>query len=201
MPLPDPPFFEHILFESPWPLVAALGLVGIVLLIHGTRRGNRRIVLAAAACIVLAACVPALSALVTTTREHLIERTRQLVAATAPLDLARVRGFVAPGAELVGPDGSPWLTADDIFRELSSATQRFAIAAQDTSRLAAEEQTPDRGRTSVHVRTTFGGQSRPSPIVTDWIFTWARQADGSWRVTRLQWMKLEGSPPPMGVWR
>lgn len=199
--LPDPPFFEHHLLESPWALAATLALIGVVLFVHGARRLNRRVVIVAGVSMLLGIGVVVLATFVTTTRELLIARTREMIAATAPLDLPRLRGFVASGAQLVGPDGSPWLDAEEIFRELESATHRFSIVAQDAGRLTAETPAPTLGRTSLHVRTTFGGRPPSAPIATDWVFTWEKQTDGRWRVTRLQWMLLQGSPPPIGVWR
>ncbi len=201
MSLPNPPFFEHYLFEAPGTLATMFALVGLVLFIQGTRRLNRRVVIAAGVSVALAGGVVLLAFWITTTREMLIAQTREMIAATAPLDLSRLRRYVAPGAQLLGPDGSPWLSSDEIFNELASATQRFSIVAQDARRLQAETSTPNIGRTSAHIRTTFGGQSSSSPVVTDWIFTWEMQPDGLWRITQFQWMLLQGSPPPIGIWR
>lgn len=201
MLLADPPLVEHYLFESPTPLAVTLAGAGLILLYHGSRRRHRRLMLAALLPLILSATVLALAAAVTTTRELLIARTSALLAAAASADLPRLRGFFAPEAMLVGPTGAPWLALEPMLEELERTTRRHVIESHEARQLLAQSQGLDEGQSELDLRTFLAGEWGRRPIATRWLLTWSREADGSWRVQRVQWLSLEGRPPLQGSWR
>jgi hypothetical protein len=201
MALPDPPILEHWLLEQPWPVAAALAGVGLVLLFHGWRRRRRGVMIVGGAALLLSAGVLILAAAVTTTRELLITRTQDLIAATTPLDVARLQTFFEPNATLAGPDGGTWLEFDALFEELRKATKRYAVQGQAIRELAAQEQGERLGQTELDLRTTLGGGFGDRPVATRWLFTWAQGPNGQWHVRQVRWLKLNAMDPPMGVWR
>src|SRR5262245_10472817 len=107
--LAPPPMFERFLFEEPAALIATCVLVGLVLLIHGNRRMNRRVLLAGAGSIALAGVFFLLATLVVTTREHLKARTREMIALTTPVDVPKLGEILGPRVTLTGPNGDIWL--------------------------------------------------------------------------------------------
>ena len=86
MPIADPPLLQSLLLEGPWPLVLTLVGTAAVLRLLAARRRQRRLDVAALIALLLALGVYLLASIVTTNREQLLERTEQLVMATAPLD-------------------------------------------------------------------------------------------------------------------
>jgi len=200
MSIAPPPWWENLLLERPWPVVIALGWAAAVLAVAAYRRLSRRLAWAAIAAILLALTVGLLAWLVETDRESLIERTRQLVAHTTPLDVQKVNACFDSHASLIGPGGEVWLTHDTMLLSLKSAAKRRALHQQNIRRLAAEILNADRGRTELAL-TTWVGEQGEFPIPTTWLLTWQRGTDGQWRIVTIQWLLMRGQPPRFGAWR
>jgi len=199
--LAPPPLFERLLFEDPAALVATCILVGLVLLIHGNRRMNRRVMLGGVAAIALAGVFYALASLVVTTREHLKDRTREMIALTAPLDVPRFADILGPRVTLSGPGGDIWLHREQIVQQLEAAVKRYKVSDQSISDLTAETRGDSIGLTELSLRTTLDSEMGAMPITTRWLFAWAKQPDGKWRVNDVKWLLFQGNPPSNGVWR
>ena len=199
MPVSDPPVLQSLFLESPWPVVITLMGVAAVLWVLATRRRERRLTIAAAVVVVMAVGAYALAAAVKTDREHLLDRTRQIVAATAPLDLLLMDGLIEPGASLSGDDGAVWMRYDQVRTELEGIVQRFGIERQQVRSLAAEVRDGGGARTLFELRTTLGQGIGPRSSV--WQLIWAKDAEEQWRVQGIQWLKFEGQPPMYPMWR
>ncbi len=199
---PQPPaLWSHMLFESPWLLAMGLVGVGVVLRLVGQQRGQRRVVTASWVALAAAVAVIGLAKVVTTDRERLLQRTRELVAATAPLDGGRVAGFLAADAVLVGPDGDTWVSVGELGGEIDAAGRNYPIASQAIRHLEAEARSDAQGLVLVDLRTTLSeGFGAQAPIPTKWLLTWRKTPEG-WRVYRVQWLELMNQSPPRGAWR
>lgn len=200
MQLSPPPLWQAWLFENPWPLVVALLAAAVVLRVVSTRRETPwrgRLGWAALGAVLLAGGVYLSTAIVETDRERLIDRTRQLVAATAPIDAGALDGLIARGAVVAGPDGSPWVVYDDIRDELEAAVQRHGGFDHAIRGLAAEAVNKARGRSLLSLSTTTGDLG--VPIRTRWLITWRREGDGRWRVMEIRWLEFRGRPPTRGL--
>lgn len=202
MNLTPPPLWQEWLFENPWPLVIVLIVLAVVLRLMATRsrrpRGYR-FNYAALGALLAALGVYLLTVFVETDRERLVDRTRQLVAATAPLDTAAIDALIARGAVVTGPAGETWVLYDDIRPELERAVGRHGIARHALRSLAADVVSSVRGRSLLSLSTTTDDLGLP--IRTQWLITWRKEGDGTWRVIELQWLEFQGQPPRNLMWR
>ncbi|MCE9592454.1 MAG: hypothetical protein K8S99_18260 [Planctomycetes bacterium] len=201
MSLNGPPWWSHLLLESPIPLVVALVLLGLIVAWHGMRRLNRRVTWAGLAMFLLAGAVWGLASLVETTREQLIERTGLLVAHTAPLDTPGLKAFFTPGATLSGPRGNTWLPFDRVFQVLDSTSRRFNITGNALDGIDAEGRGAGEGLSEFGVRTLIGSEYGDRPVHTHWRIRWQKGGDGVWRVADVQWLRYENAEPsPALLW-
>lgn len=197
----DPPIFEHLLLENPWPLVAALGAVGVVLLILANRRRQSRLFHAAIVALMLAVGAFLLASYVTTQREELAGRTRRLVELTAPLQVPALEAMFAPNAVLSDGNGNVCLRAEGIFRDLEAALGRYPIADQSIRQVDAEVLRPGFGATEFDLSTSLRSEYGQSAIRTVWRVDWRRGGDGQWQITDIRWLKFQGKAPRCGMWR
>jgi hypothetical protein len=198
MPIADPPLAPHLLFESPWPIVAVLVVVAVGLGIAGTRRANGRLQLAGAALVVLACGAWLLAWAVTTDREAVMARTEQLVQATAPLAMGEVRRLVAEDAIITGPNGEVWYDWSVAQDQLQRTLTTWPVTDQTIRGLAVEVQ-GDAARSALDLRTTLEAAGLPMP--STWLLTWRRTSDGGWQATEIRWLTLQGEEPRKGRWR
>jgi ketosteroid isomerase-like protein len=191
---------QNLLFENPWPLVMALVATAAVLRLVGFRNRRPALTYAAMGAVLLAVGVYVLSAVVTTDRERIMERTRALVAATAPLDLAVLDDVLAPGAFVSGPDGSAWVEYERVRVELQDVVQRYQPAEHSIRDLQAEAG-ETRGVSVIDLRTSAGAGGAGLPVRTVWRLHWRKEGDGQWRVAELQWLEFMGQSPSNMMWR
>lgn len=199
MNLAPSPLWQEWLFENPWPLVIVLIAVAVVVRLVATRRKQPRVNFAAAGALLLAVGVYLLTMFVATDRERLVDRTKELVEATAPLDSAAMDGLIARGAIVSGPDGAAWVEYDSIRSELEAVVGRYGGFDHAIRGLGAEVTSAVRGRSLLSLSTT--AESIGMPIRTQWLITWRKESDGQWRVIEISWLEFQGRPPRNLMWR
>ena len=198
MRLADPPLWQYLLFEQPWPLVIALGAMAVVLTVVAQRRDSRAIRMVAWSLAIGAGVVYALAWQVTTDRQRLLHATEALVLSTeSPMDVEHLAGtWLSDQTTLIGPGGEPWLDREAIERQLRTADQRHAIEQQSIRRLGAEVTQPGYGRSIVEVSTQAGGGTRGfGPLRTEWDLYWQADEHGQWRVQEIHWVSFRNQPP------
>jgi hypothetical protein len=213
---------EHLFLESPWALAAFFVLVAGVLLRVGRQRRGKLFALLAAVALALAVGVFVLARAVTTDRERLIEDTRALVDATAPLDLAALDRLIDPAATVSGPDGTAWLSAGRVRARLQQAVGRFGVNSQRVRDVQAVAHDTGWGESTVTVRTEMTSAGG-APVNTGWRLTWRQDAvsggdtggrsggdiggdaggdsggGGGWRVVDIRWMRFNGREVDRGM--
>lgn len=215
-PPASPPVWESWLFESPLFLMGLLVGVALVLLVMNRGRADRRFAIAAGVCLLLAVGNYFLAGAVTTPRETILERTRALVRATAPLGVAELSGFFTPDAELIGPNGETWADMQTLIATVALVDERFPITEQQLFAVAAEaDREAGTGVSLFDVKTR--ARSANVPALTRWRAEWvwsgggnrnggAAESDGGeadegevgggWTIRRVQWLEHES---PNGI--
>src|SRR5215471_10408707 len=90
------------LFDTPWWLLALLGIVGFALLMSGNARQNKSILRSGIAVLLAGALLTVMSYLVDTPREKVIKGTRALVKAAVDRDKTVLNAELHPNASLAG---------------------------------------------------------------------------------------------------
>lgn len=133
-----------------------------------------------------------------TERKTLAARTRELIAATAPLAMEKVDEALLPQATLTGPRGERWMDRAQMLGALETAIARHAITGQRVTIQEVSLRGPQYGLVLVDVGTTFAEQPwGERPIQTRWLLEWWRpDAQTPWRVSRVQWQR---HPSPLAL--
>jgi len=189
---------EHLFLESPWPVIGVCAIACVVLLLIWRQRRQKLLGLLSLIPVLIAAGVWFLAGTVTTDREQLIQDTRDLVAATAPLDPAALDRLIDPAATVSGPDGTVWLASGQLRPRLHSALDRVSLNSQRTRGIQAIAHDTGWGESTVTVRTDHAGGS---PVNTGWRLTWQRVPgeEGSWRVVDIRWLRFQGLEVQRGM--
>lgn len=199
--LPEPPFLQHHLFESPWAAVAVLLIAGLIAGEWFRRRGKGRPALAAyAAGALLAGGVWAASALVETPRERVARAARALVQAAGVPDGPRLRGMLDERVVVQTAMGRAE-GADGVVGQAERYVPGFRITDLRTPEVRAAVYSPQLARTQVRVRL----RSDTVPQNSWWSVDWALDASagpddpaGGWRATRIEPLWILGVPNPGG---
>lgn len=189
--LPDPPWLEHALLESPWLLVGGLVSSGVVVLVLLNRAGRARTgVLIALGTILVGAALAALSAAVQTAREDLAARTRALVEVALRNDQAAL--------ELVLGAGMVFDVLGDVARNGKDAAMGlvaryvplYPLRSSAVTDLRAVEDGPDTGRSQFQLVVV--PEATRFPHASWWTITWRRGGDGAWRVWSIKGEQIDG---------
>lgn len=209
MQLESPPMLELLFLESPWAVMVACLVAGVILFSTGRRRRKRGLLFGSGVAFGAAVGVYALAGAVTTDREQLINDTRSLVAATVPLNSAVLDRLIDPSAVVTGPSGAIWLGPGEVMPRLERTLNHITIDSQDIRRINAVAHDDVRAESIVTVRTDAGG-SGVGPINTGWRLSWQRLpidnssegtpgGEGVWRVVDIRWMRFNGLETPQAV--
>jgi len=196
--LPDPPLLERLFLEEPWPLTVGLILLAAVLGVVAYQRMRRTLAIAALVAALLAVAIGLTAKFVETDREQVRDATEQLVAATAPMNLTRIRGMLHTDVVLIiGDDEAAPIRIDRLLAQLESVGERYPIESNQIKLLEAQSLAPAspgvaRARTLIDVLSL----ARNGRALTRWRIDWEKQPGGTWRVTRIQWLE---QPHPMGI--
>ncbi len=195
--LPAPPWFESVLFESPWTIAVALVVVGGVLFWWFNRvQQGRRGLFALAGGVGLAAALIVTAQTVTTLRERLKARTVELVDAVARADQVAMEAMLAPDVRVSVFGRDRGFTAESIVRWVDTmmrpGTGTYAVREHSESELGASIDGSNTARTQVRVRVT--PESSPLPVGSWWRVHWRRDgtgADAPWRVTQIEVLQID----------
>jgi hypothetical protein len=199
-PLPDPPLFEHHLLESPWVIMLLCTIAaGVCWSVSQRLRYPRPLRVAAAVLLMLGFAVVAAAFLVTTDRERVGTRTRELVAAVARADLAAVRAIFRDDARLYffeQPEGLPLQGILDRLERDFIPGGSYHVTEHSVLDVQVVLDNANRARVQVRVRVTPVATS--TPYTSWWRLDYARGVDGEWRVTGIQPLVLPGIHNPRG---
>lgn len=193
-PLPKPPALESLVFESPTLLIVALGAVALAAFFGFRAQGQTsRGSLIAGMAIVLSGALLLVSRLVTTPREHMQQRTRELVRAVAEVNIPALNGLLAPDARLIADRFRVVAGMDGADREQIIAGVeeriggRYRVEDWAVLKLQATQDGPAVGRTQTQVRVNAGGLN-----FSWWKIDWRLQEDGQWRVVGIEPLFISG---------
>jgi hypothetical protein len=198
-----PPLWEAWIIDDPWPLIACLLVAGAVLLLVARQRLSRGLAIAGVVALVLGGGVYLASRVITTQRRQVMAATQTLVGATAPMDVPKVQGWLAPGVTVLWINGQPWVSADDLKEKLEDIARQQMINKQQVVKLEGETSARDQGRSLVHLLTTANYMGITITTPSAWLLTWSKGGDGQWRATVIQCLALGAgdmpspSAPPM----
>ena len=182
---PPPPFFTHAFFENPWLLCIGLLTLAAAMALIGYRQARRGPMIAGAAALVLAGIVLLVALMVTTDRERMVQRTRSLVkAAIVPVDLGEFREILSRDVELFGRG------YEQIIDTLDRSTHRWRVRQAYITRLKVHQSDENRGQTYLSVVTRLDTSIGGGSAQTRWLLHWRKEADGAWRITRIEWVSL-----------
>jgi hypothetical protein len=197
--LPDPPLFAHYVLENPWPLTIGLALVGIVAMLVLKRRGmpaegTRALGLA----FLLAAIVAGLGAAITTQRETLRSRTRELVDLTAEAKTTDLRDLLTEQARV----GAFMVHFGGVRgrEEVLGAVRRYLgeqipLESHEIGPVQATIDGPNIARTQVRVWVKPRKDEQKYGVATGAWFRieWRRDGAGPWRASTISIMQIDGA--------
>lgn len=194
--LPAPSPLEYWVLEQPLVPAAALVIAGILtLLIMRHRASFKRIAIPVSSALILAGITIYIVGTITITqREHLQERSDDLVQSVANADASTLRSMLEPNAQL----SSIFQSAQGADRIVQIATTRNPGVVQSASVGRVNAGIYDGNlvaTTQIRVRT----QGNMVPSLSWWRVDWQRQSDTeSWRVTHIEPIWIQGIPNPAG---
>lgn len=203
MPITNPPLWQWLLLENPWPLMIALVIAAVLaLLVRRQARAHRgQLALTALILLVLAGGAYGLAAVVATDHEQLLDRTRQLVAAAhLPLRSADLDDLLTPSVTLTGPDGRVWMPAPVLRLMVERSVEHLGVSAHHIVSLGAESPNEGEGRSLLSL-TSYSKFEPGVPVPSTWELHWRRDRTGRWRVVEIRWLRFAGQRPQPGAIR
>lgn len=195
-PLPSAPFLERFVLENPWPAVILLGLLAIaVFVVLNTRAKVRQGLIAAGVMMALAGGCYLASVLVTTPREQMKRATRELVGATARVDLIELDRLLADDLSVrvtgLARSAGKSETMDAVENRLG---RQYRVKEHAILETQATLDGPRLGRTQVRVRVG----SEYGVLPSWWRVDWELGPDEEWRARRIEALWIPGVPNPGG---
>jgi hypothetical protein len=198
-PLPGPSYFDRWILESPGGWVVGGIFVVVALIIAGRRAAwGIRAVIVAGIIAALGAGVIALSAIITTDREIIDTRTRQITAAVVNADRQEMERLLGANLQVTyfgAPQGLnksetiervTTLHTTGILREVKASVAEVQASA-DNQRF---------GRSQVKVSAS-GDITGGYPTVSWWKLEWEK-VDGEWKVIAVEPISIPGMSNPSG---
>ncbi len=192
-PLSSPPLFERLVFESPWVVVAILGVAAIAAVVVGNMRGDvRKGALVGLPLALLAGGVYLASVMITTPRETIAARTRALTASVANADVPGVEAMLDSEALLFVFDDD---RGEPVSRILSRVENElgnvYAIESHTIPDLQVKLRTDQIALSQVRVIVTPELTRVPTPtwVRLEWI---KRTAESDWKVRQIDVLQVAG---------
>jgi len=206
MPGHEPPILEHLFLESPGPLVALFGCVGLALLIMGNRRADPKLLRIGLGGVLMAAGLWLVAHFVVTDREAITEATQAILDAVEAGDIAAVSARGGDRAQLLGPAGEVWRDREEMPDALRRAVDRYNVSSITVKRIDVWVDAKDVGHSQLDLRTGVGAGSFSGPVQTRWQLDWQRDEALGWRLDRVHWMEHDSAAPNVaqpqrGRWR
>ncbi len=176
----------YLLFENPWPAAVCLVAVAVTLFMVGRRTERPRQQAAAAVPLLLAVAIPVLATVVTTQREALKQRTREMIeAAVPPVDREALEGLLADNVRFFD------MSKSEILAAAERAADQYSVSGYGLRYLKALPVNAKHGRTRFAIFTHLEGGVYRGPVPSKWTLKWQRE-ERAWRVTRIEWRSLSG---------
>lgn len=193
--LPSPPLIEHALFESPWAYALAFVIAGLVAraVLRRQERASQGMV-AGLAGLVLGGGLVLVASLVTTERETLIERTKELVAEVGALDGSGTRPYLAGEVGVAVLSSEAVWSRDDVVRRVETLGSITSITGARASGVRASVDSKEVARTTLRVWADLDGEFYKGRQGSDWLLVWRKLDGGVWEVTRIECLKIDGMP-------
>jgi len=190
--LPQPSFVEHWLYESPWIIAIALGIICIVGFIS-TRRIPKAKKIALPLCslgLLIAAGLIIVGTLIITDREVLAERSAQLVHAAANADESQLAILLDEQISFQTGSGSQRASHTGRSAIISLAAKHAApmIEAVKVNEVRAGLFGPRVARTHIKIRI----ESDLVPPSSWWLVDWTKHDSGDWVVTHIEPLWIQG---------
>jgi hypothetical protein len=192
--LPAPPPLEHYLFESPWLPAVVLVFAAIVATWALNRRARaKQGALVGVGLLVLAGAVVLTAQMVTTTRESLIARTRELVAYTAKADTTALSDLLGGDVLLRAYFFQEPMPKDVLLGRVERYMGReYPVESHKVDSASAVIDGRNAARTQVHVVVHNPSATMYNvPVGSWWRIEWRLDKDGEWRVTGLECLQLD----------
>ncbi len=188
-PLPKPPALESLLFESPSTPIIALFVIALALFFGLRAQGHAsRGLICAGLALLLAGILFLISTLVTTPREHMAQRTRDLVRAATEVDIPTLESLIAPDARLFWPRrAEPFTRTDILERVRRDLGDNYRVESWAVLKMQAVRDGPTVGRTQTQVRINAGGIN-----FSWWKIDWRLGDDDQWRVVGIEPLFISG---------
>lgn len=191
---------QHLLLESPAPLLIALLAVAVGFFVMGNRLKRTALFLASLVMLLLTLAIALVAWRIQTPREQAQTATRQLLQATCPLDLNAMRKMVAPSAEVTNPAGEMIVPANRLIDVLDRTVKAYPISTQtilemQSSYLHADDQEHSPVTVQLTLRTGLGTSG--APTTTRWQLTWTPPASAAtaWQLEKIQWTSIMDRSP------
>ena len=178
---PNPPMWENLLLENPWPLGGVALAAGVALFVVGGRQGRGSLQLASLGCVALAGGIFALTHFVVTDRERLQQKSRDIVDAFAePFDAELLQSRVTDDVTLFD-----WRVGHLVdVAERASGTAR--VTRYHVRPVRVEQDGPHHARTGISVIGRMRHRAGESAFNIQAIFHWRRTPEGQWRLYRVR---------------
>jgi hypothetical protein len=190
---PSSSLFTHYVLENPWPLGGVLLAIALILGWLGAREGLGNRVRIALLIGIIGAAVMVSGTLITTAGEHGEAVTRSLVHAAVGEDLVGGLALFSDDATLhVGSSQSPGYGHAEIQARFAELAQRYDIETNRISELNGQTISADESQVRLGCSTTV--TSFPYPNSSHWLVRVKRMPDGSWKITKLTCLDINGQP-------
>lgn len=191
--LRDGPWWQVWTVESPWVVAGALVGAGVVAWWFLNQKSEaKKAMLALGAGVLLAAALVVCAQVVTTTRERLRAKTRELVGAVARAEMNTLSELLAEDVVLTGR-GEPLVVGREALLSGVRATTGSAYPVKQASMLEEQEQVDDRNfaytQVWLRIEAVSAGMAR-----SWWKIGWRREAEGTgeaWRATSIDILQLD----------
>lgn len=198
-PLPGPGFFDRWILESPGGWVVGGVIVVIGLIIAGRRAvwGNRGLIVAGMVA-ALGAGVMVLSALMTTDREMIDLRTREITVAVVNADRQEMERLLGANLQVTYFGAPQGLNKSETIERVTTlhTTGILAGVKAGVSEVQASADNQRFGRSQVKVSAS-GDITGGYPTLSWWRLEWEK-VDGEWKVISVEPLAIPGMSNPRG---
>ena len=191
------PFYEVWTLESPWPLCVLLVIAALTAAWFLNQRGKqRRALLVGGGLLLAAGALVLLAHLVTTTREALRTRTRELVGAVARGETAQLNQLLASDATVL-TSGQPWIEGRQAILEGVQRTTGGPYKVRRSVVLEEQQQIDQKhyAQTQVWVRIEGDGFFGRSWWRLAWRHEDPAKSIDDWKVVSIDLLDIDGMEP------
>lgn len=195
--LPQPPVWQQLLLERPWGAVGVLVIAAFLAVVVMNRREQfRRGLMIGGAILGVAGAIFATATLVETDHEKVRGATVRLIDAAATGDVAGTEALLASDSKLhLEGMGSFSLSREELLAGVEALDQQVGVSDHGILDRTAVIDGPNVARSRVVVRVGLQGGG---PTFSSWELTWRLEADGAWRLARMECQSINGRSP--GQW-